>query len=389
MRLSATLGLPARAVRWAAVVGMSGVPAIASGQANLSTQGFGYPTGEVTTASMATGGALGEFDPASAINPAALGVWGRAGIHFQFSPEFRSVTSPQGTDHTTTMRFPLLSAGVPVGGHFVVGLSLATFLDRSWETRQVEQLPIGDTTVSTGETFRSTGGIEDVRLAGAWSPAGWLRIGLGLHAFTGRNQITVGRDFPDTTTVKTLPFTDTSTYSFNGIGVSTGVQLHPTRNFEVAASLRVGGGLRVSRRDTLQSKGNVPPRAGASIRYDGLTGVSLAIRGDWEGWSRMEGLGSPDLHPADAWEYSAGADIVGPKMGERAVLLRLGGRTRTLPFRADGAIVHEHAFSGGFGIPFPLERAVFDIALERAIRSAPVGVSEGAWTLSAGLTVRP
>ena len=376
--------------RWALGALLSVVPAVASGQANLSTQGFGYPPGEVSTATMGVGGAEGEFDPSSAINPAALAGWGRAGIHFQYSPEFRSVNTPQGTDHTTTMRFPLLSAGVPVGGHFVVGLSLATLLDRSWQTRQVGQVPVGDTVVATGETFRSTGGINDVRLAGAWSPSGWFHFGVGVHAFTGRNQITVGRDFPDTSVVKTLPFTDTSTYNFSGVGFSSGVMMRPTPNFQLAASIRLGGQLQVSRRDTVQSKANAPPRAGASIRYDGLTGVSFALRADWEGWSRMSGLGSANLQPADAWEYSAGADIVGPRLGgDRALLLRLGARTRSLPFRADGAIVHERAISGGFGIPFQFERAVVDFTVERALRSAPVGVSEGAWTLSAGLTVRP
>ena len=84
-------------------------------QGNLSTQGLGYPPGEITTATMGAGGAFGETDPVSAINPAALASWGRAAIHFQYDPEFRTVSSSQGTDHATTVRFPLLSRGCRSG----------------------------------------------------------------------------------------------------------------------------------------------------------------------------------------------------------------------------------------------------------------------------------
>jgi hypothetical protein len=363
----------------------------AAAQGNLSTQGFGYPPGEVSTGALGAGGAFGEFDPVSALNPAALVDWGRAGAHFQYQPEFRSVSTPSGTDHTTTVRFPLLAVGVPIGSRFVIGLSLATLLDRSWQTTQTQQLPLGDTVVTSVETFRSTGGISDVRLAGGWSPVSWLRAGIGLHVFTGRNQIALSRTFPDTTVIKALPFSDTSTFSYVGAGVSAGVVLRPTPVLAVAGSLRLGGQLRVHRNDSLQTRANVPPRAGASIRYDGLPGVSLALRGDWEGWTRMSGLGSPSLQPADAWGVSAGADVSGPRLGaDREITLRLGGRSQTLPFRANGAIVRENAFSGGFGVPFGADRAALDLAVEREVRSASVqGVSEGAWTLSVGLTLRP
>jgi len=361
----------------------------ALGQGTLSTQGFGYPPGEVSTATMGAAGAFAEFDPVSAVNPAALASWGRAAIHFQYDPEFRSVSSDQGTDHATTVRFPLLSAGVPVGSRFVIGLSLATLLDRSWQTRQVQNLPVGDTTTQSGETFRSTGGLEDVRLALGWKALKWLHFGVGLHAITGRNQINVTRDFPDTTIVKTQPFSDTSTYSFNGIAASAGFDLRPSTIWELSGSFRAGGSLRAYRRDTLQSKASARPRAGAGLRYSGITGLSLAVRGDWEGWSKMDGLGSPSADGVDALEWSAGAEVVGPKVGDRSMQLRLGALTRTLPFRADGAIVRENAVSGGFGIPFRFDQAVVDIALQRAFRSAPIDVSESAWTVSVGLTIRP
>jgi hypothetical protein len=338
---------------------------------------------------MGAGGAFGESDPVSGINDAALASWGRAAIHFQYEPEFRTVSSSQGTDHATTVRFPLLSAGVPIGSRFVVGLSLATLLDRSWQTRQVSVIPVGDTSVASGETFRSTGGIEDVRVGVGWKALPWLRVGLGLHALTGRDQIQVTRDFPDTLVVKTQPFSDTSTYSFSGVAGSAGIDVRPSAIWELAASMRAGGTLRAFRRDTLQSKANVPPRAGAELRYSGVAGLSLAVRGDWEGWSKMDGLGSSAVDATDSWEWSAGADIVGPKLGSQSTVLRVGALTHLLPFRADGALVRENAVSGGIGIPVRFDQATIDLAVQRAFRSAAIDVSESAWTVSVGLTVRP
>ena len=47
-------------------------------QGALSLQGFGYPIGQTSTKAAATGGALGETDAASPINPAALPNAGRS-----------------------------------------------------------------------------------------------------------------------------------------------------------------------------------------------------------------------------------------------------------------------------------------------------------------------
>ena len=45
--------------------------AAAGAQGTLSTQGFGYPTGGMSARSLATGGAITEFDPLSSTNPAS------------------------------------------------------------------------------------------------------------------------------------------------------------------------------------------------------------------------------------------------------------------------------------------------------------------------------
>ena len=118
----------------AAICLLAVYPAALRAQGNLSTQGFGYPTGQLSTSSLGAGGGVGEFDPESGLNPAALASLTRPMIHLQFDPEFRSVSTPAGTDHTTTMRFPLLSAGLPISSSFVLGLSFRQLAIRyRWE----------------------------------------------------------------------------------------------------------------------------------------------------------------------------------------------------------------------------------------------------------------
>jgi hypothetical protein len=344
----------------------------------------------MSTSTQAVGGGLAQFDPTSPLNPAALASTTRITIHGQYDPEFRSVSSPQGTDHTTTVRFPDFSVVVPITTRFVLGLSFGTLLDRTSESTQTGLVPVADTSILSTESFKSTGGIEDLRVAAAWSIFPWLHAGLGLHVLTGQNQVALSRTFSDTTVVKALPFSQTSTFSYEGEAVSAGVDIRPSKILDFAASAELGSALRVRRSDTLQSKANVPPRLGAGVKYEGIPGVTLAAQARWDGWSRMQGLGSAGVDPRDAWTFGGGAEVVGPRLGaDRNVLLRVGGQTRTLPFPAAGLQVRETNVAAGLGLPFTFQRAMIDASVQRAFRSAPTGFSEAAWMLSVGLTIRP
>ena len=267
-------------------------------QSNVSTQGFGYPPGQLSTASLGSAGALSEFDPVSTLNPAAVADWGRAGLHFQTDPEFRTVTSPGGIDHTTTLRFPLLVAGLPITSSFAMALSFSTLLDRTWETRVADTVAVGDTMLLASNDFKSTGGIEDLGIAAGWAPSSALRLGLGLHFFTGQNQITVTQTFPTilgTNPIsKTAPFGQADLYNYSGFGVSAGIELRPTQTLAFAASGRFGGQLLLRRRDTTETTGTVPPRLGAGIRFDGIRGIQIGLNADWEGMV-------PNGRPWRAW----------------------------------------------------------------------------------------
>lgn len=374
----------------AALAALAGATGTAGAQGDLSSQGFGYPTGQLSTASLAGGGSLGEFDPESGLNPASVASLTHVMIHMQYDPEFRSVTTPSGTDHSTTFRFPSLAAGVPITSRFVLGLSFTTLLDQTWESSQTGLIPVGDTSIISTQTFKSNGGVEDLQLDAGWTPVPGLHAGLGLHVYSGQNQVAIEENFTDTESVKALPFVQTDVYSYVGTGVSVGVDAQPSPLFAIAASAELGGTLRVRRNDTLQTKSTVPSRAGVGIRYDGVAGLTLAARAEWEGWSEMTGVGLPGNSPHDGWDFGAGVEIVGPKVAERGVVLRAGAQTRTLPFTADGETVRENDLSAGLGIPLGVQRTALDLTVQRAFRTAPVlGISEAAWMLSAGLTIHP
>jgi hypothetical protein len=103
----------------------------------------------------------------------------------------------------------------------------------------------------------------------------------------------------------------------------------------------------------------------------------------------MGPLGTPGLRGVDAWDTSVGADLAGPRFSNRIVFLRGGYRTRTLPFEASGKPVKENSYSGGLGTSFANGRVSTDLAVIRAMRSADLGASERAWTISFGIGVRP
>lgn len=374
--------------RWLAASFFAAIPAgVAAGQSNLSGQGYGFPTGQFSARTQGTGGAVAEGDPFSPINPATIAVFPSRILFFQIEPEFRTVKTPTGTDKTNIARYPIVFGALPLSNRLVMSLSASTLLDRTSTTAfRSTQIITGGDSVQMTTTYNISGAMSDVRLAGAMNIKPWFRVGLGAHAITGRNLVSITQDFTDT--IRFSPFADTISLGFSGAAGSAGVQLVAS-SLVFSGSARIGGNLRVSEGDTVLARAKVPDRYSFALGYTGVANSAISIRSSYENWSKLGSLGSPGLVGVDGWDTSIGADLAGPRLSNRVIFIRGGARTRTLPFQAAGKNVKENSFSGGLGTQFANGRVIGDVALIRSLRSADIGATERAWTVSLGISVRP
>ena len=356
-------------------------------QGALSTLGFGYPAGLLSTRALGTGGATGEIDPLSVSNPAAISSFGGSVLYFQADPEYRTLHVGTASEKATIARYPLVAAAIPLTQDVMLGLSVSNLLDRSFETTSRGAQTVGDSVIATTNAFKSDGAIADLRLALAWTPRPWLRLGAAAHAITGDNRVRNTQVFDDS--IRFARLVDTATVGYTGNAYSAGFELIAGRDWSVAGSYRRGGALSLKRGDTTLSKAHVPDRVGASIAYLGIRGSSIALRTAKDSWSRLAGLGSAGLRITDSWDTSIGADMLGPRFGERSLQLRGGARWRTLPFGTSTASVSEKSYSLGAGTLLSRGRAALDVTGIRSTREAGPNLSETAFTLSVGVTVRP
>jgi hypothetical protein len=363
----------------------------AAAQGNMSTQGYGYPQGQLSSRALSMGGSIGEIDPGSALNPATLGRLGTRTVLFQIEPEFRLVKSGAGTDRTTTARYPLVNIGVPFGQNWVFGVSASSLLDRTWETSRPDTVNVSGDRVPATILVSSQGAMNDLRLAAAWTNHRWLYIGAGLSGITGRNALGTSEQFEDSAFNN---FNSQQVISYSGSAFSGGVQLISSRLSTVLGlGFRLGNSLRAKNGDTTLTQGDVPSRFGASAAFTGIPGTVLSARVAHDEWSRMTPMllnAASGEKAHDSWELGAGVEMTGPRVIGQTLLFRAGGRTRTLPFEAAGQTVSEKSASLGTGANFGGGRMSADLALLRQWRTADLPtVTERAWTFSLSLTARP
>jgi hypothetical protein len=378
--------------RLGAVLALAAVllaPGAARAQGTVGTQGFGYPTGQLSTRARGSGGAVSPFDAESPLNPASLTSTGDAVLHVQYEPEFRTVSAGGATERTTFSRFPLLLAALPVGRRTALGLSASTYLDRSFSTSANGPSVFSDTTFDTQQTRRSVGGITDVRVAAAHAFTSRLSLGVGVHGYTGENRVSVS--FSDDS-ARFISFRDSVRLNFSGLAASAGVNWRALQHLSLGAAYKRGGTLTVRDDDTDEqlAEARVPNQITGGVLYDGIRGTTLAASAGWTGWSSLGEAASARVRTRDAREVAVGADATGPRFGAGVVALRAGAAWRELPFAiaASEDDPTELAFSFGAGLPLAANRATLDLSAQRARRTAG-DARETGWIFSVGLSVRP
>lgn len=366
------------------VVALAGA---AGAQGTLSTQGLGFPPGQLSTAAATMGGAIGEADAMSPLNPAAVAILTTPILAFQAAPEFRELRIGPQSIRSSVSRFPLFLASMTVGPRWSIGLSASTLLDRTWETVTRDTQDVNGTTVTSTLGQRSDGSISDTRLAVAAITNDWLRLGIAGHAFSGRDVLRNIRTFDDS--LRFARDTQQTTLSFGGNAISVGAHAAWPRKGAIGVSYRHGGTLRVY--DTNENpvgSGAAPDHYGVSLVYLGISGTTLGVRAARDSWSRLRGL-STSLNVHEGWDLGFGGDVTGPRFGGSPMSLRAGYRWRTLPFSANATAVKERTVSGGFAFPMAARRVDLSVGALRATRTAGTGQSEIAWTINTGFAVRP
>lgn len=359
----------------------------AQAQGSLSTQGFGYPPGQLSTRVESMGGAGAELDHLSALNPASIMDMGSASLYLQYDPEFRTVSTATASSSTTTARFPLVNLIYPLSSRWNFGLGSSTLLDRSAETRTTRQRFVNGDTVIVNDRVRTLGAIDDIRVALGYAPSSTFRFGGAVHVLTGVNQITSLETFPDSAIFSNV--SQTSRLSYSGVAASAGMEIHPSKAWALGLSGRKGGNIRAESGDTVLGTAKVPDHYGATLQYSGWGEANLGVHVARDAWTSMQSLTSSSVTAYDAWDVGAGAEAVGPRFLTRPTLLRLGVRHRTLPFSTTGSSVSELSIGGGVGLELSPNRASLDIGLQHATRSSGSAISEHAYLLSFGLRVVP
>jgi hypothetical protein len=393
---------PSRAVIVAGAVALALAGARTSGaQGTAASQGFGYPTGQLGSRASASVGAFTEFDETTPLNPSALLGWRNAGVHFQYEPEFRTTEANGATIRSAVNRVPVVLAALPVGSRAVIALSLSSLLDRTWGTDVVDRRLVGAESLYVNSISTSDGGMNDIRIAGAFRVRDWLDVGVGAHAIVGLDRfnqtVVLSRTDPrtDTTTsTEFSPYGQSADIRFSGSAFSAGLTVRPNRHVAVALSARRGENVTLTRRDSTLGTARVPDRLGAGISWELVPRTTLAVDADWTGWSSLAPL-STQSKPQDALGLSIGVETPGPRFAGRALTVRGGFRHRELAYNAPvggtgGTMtfdqVRENAIGLGLSAPFAYDRAQIQLYGQRALRSV---AAEKSFTIGVGISIRP
>lgn len=364
---------------------IAAVSQVAPAQGALSNQGFGYPTGQLSSGALGSGGAGAESDPASPLNPAAITQNSRYAVFLQFEPEFRTTEVDGRSASARLLRFPTFQV-TGSWRRFTGSVGVSNLLDRSWTNVYSDSLLVGGDWVPSTLRASSTGAMSDVRVALGYVISSRLQVGAALHGIAGENSTEFIRSFDDSSGVGDIG--QRGAVSFSGSAFSVGAVAIPIDKLVLAASFRQGGDLRLEENRVEVATAGVPQRFGVGVSWLAIPGASVSARLDQTRWTDMRGLGTAAVTVFDATELSLGADILGPRIAGANSVVRAGIRDRSLPFGVLGDRVRERAVSLGAGLPVARGRGQVDVAVQRAQRSA-LGASERGWFLSLGLGIRP
>jgi len=372
------------------VLCLAAVPGVATAQSSqFGVRGLGLPGRSVSTYAFGTGGAFGMFDPASGLNPAALGRLAALTAGLSSLQDFRHVENPAGTESLRETRFPFVSVAGPIRKYpGVVGISFSSYTSRDFTQATSDTIVLRDALVPVNDTLSSRGGLSDLRFAGAYRLHDTWIFGGSFHVITGSDRLRFRRSFTDSSYQAA---TQRSELSYAGIGVELGVIRNFGTTFSMAATVRSDGHANVDRDSARVSTVDLPYTFGLGLQWRPSPKLNLASQLLVKTWSGANSdlLAQGGTGADNTTEISLGGEFTGDPRRPTRRPLRFGARYGSLPFPViEGERPHEFGVSLGTGIRFAQDRAGIDLGLEHVWRSAGA-YSERAFLLNVGVTVRP
>jgi hypothetical protein len=352
-------------------------------------RGLGYPGRALSTHALGSGGAFGLFDPESSQNPAALTGAASLTSVFTIARNFRSQENPAGTASTRDTRFPQLMVVGPLRqGTAALGLSYSNYTTRDFTLASSGTVDIRGVPVGVTDTLSSRGGLNDLRLAGAFRIRNRSTVGAGFHILSGSNRMESHRAFADSSFV---PSVQEAELSFAGFGISAGLIRQFGPGFALALTARTDGHVDVDRDSARVARVDLPYSFAMGMRWQPSEKLNLGTQGVVRTWSGANSdlLEQGGTGAANTFEIAAGAEYTPDPRRPFQRPLRLGARYGLLPFPlVAGDQGHEFGLSAGSGVRFAQQRGGVDVALEHVWRSEGV-YSERAFILTVGVSVRP
>jgi len=361
---------------------------LASGSAGaqgsvFALRGMGWSARPVSSRTAGTAGAMAMFDPAMALNPAAMSRWRSVAAWAVAAPTSREYKSPFGNADLQTVRFPLIGFAAPVPPRTTLGFSLSDYLDRTWTLTQRDSMLLNGTMEPYTDAGRSVGGVTDIQVAMAYRVHSGLQVGAAFHLYLGSTRLTAQRVFDNTVYEQII---EQSSTDFRGPGVGVGVSYVRGR-LELGLSGRLNGKLLSTNTGGNEAKTRLPAQLGLGLRWQPVSGVFLAGSAQYDAWSSAdESLVSE--RALDVWSLAAGVEVLNVTLIKVRTPMRFGYRMRRLPFTSLGEAIEESGFAAGFGLNLARDRATVDLSFERGSRETPQA-KETFNSIFVGLTVRP
>ncbi len=356
----------------------------------FDVRALGIPQAPLSARALGMDGSGSLLDGMSGTNPAAITSIIGLTAGFNVFQNWRTSTTPGGTGTGSDAGMPFITVVNRIKETpFYISGSFGSYTDRDFGFVTTDSTPVNGEPVGYRDSLESRGGTSDFRLTLGYRKGNKLALGFGFHFLTGSNRFFLSRIFADSLFA---PVRQRSELAYNAVGVSLGAVYHPLEPLLLTAVVRGEGSMNVDR-DSVQAYSYPLPWAFAGgAQYQLKKRGTISAQVTYTGWAvaNDELLANGGTGSENTFEAAFGAELYTSKEQPGKLPLRVGVRTRTLPFPpTTGVQPSEFSVAAGTGARMAKGHAAVDVALQRLWRKDDAGFSEDAWVLSLGIILKP